>query len=595
MRWNWQRYWRRGWRRYLQAGLVGVLAIALSACTLAPFHSGTAQVPQLVLSVLSDPKTFNYVLNTESPNVFSFIYEGLVGENGATGDLEPALAESWSISDDNLRLTFTLRPNLRWSDGEPLTTEDVVFTFQELYFNEAIPTSIRDVLRIGDGGALPQVRALDARRVEFTTPEPFAPLLRTMSVAILPAHALRPSVQALNQDGEPLFISTWGVDTDPVAIVVNGPYRLASYSSSQRVVFRRNPYYWRSDAQGQPQPYIERIIWQIVESTDNSLVQFRSGGLDVLGISPDYFALLKREEGRANFQIYNGGPATGTTFISFNLNQGSRDGVPLVNPVRSRWFNQVEFRQAVAYAIDRQRMINNTFQGLGDLQNSPISVQSPYYLTPEEGLPVYDYDPERAKTLLQSAGFRYSPEGALLDGEGNRVRFTLITNAGNKIREAMGAQIKQDLAAIGIQVDFNPLAFGTLLDKLSNQLDWECYLLGFTGGIEPNGGANVWLPEGRSHRFNQAAQPGQPPIQGRVVSDWEAEIGRLYVEGARTLDEAERRAIYAASQRLTQDYLPFIYLVNPLSLGAVRDRVENVKFSALGGALWNLYELEVAD
>lgn len=595
MRWNWQRYWRRGWRRYLQAGLVGVLAIALSACTLAPFHSGTAQVPQLVLSVLSDPKTFNYVLNTESPNVFSFIYEGLVGENGATGDLEPALAESWSISDDNLRLTFTLRPNLRWSDGEPLTTEDVVFTFQELYFNEAIPTSIRDVLRIGDGGALPQVRALDARRVEFTTPEPFAPLLRTMSVAILPAHALRPSVQALNQDGEPLFISTWGVDTDPAAIVVNGPYRLASYSSSQRVVFRRNPYYWRSDAQGQPQPYIERIIWQIVESTDNSLVQFRSGGLDVLGISPDYFALLKREEGRANFQIYNGGPATGTTFISFNLNQGSRDGVPLVNPVRSRWFNQVEFRQAVAYAIDRQRMINNTFQGLGDLQNSPISVQSPYYLTPEEGLPVYDYDPERAKTLLQSAGFRYSPEGALLDGEGNRVRFTLITNAGNKIREAMGAQIKQDLAAIGIQVDFNPLAFGTLLDKLSNQLDWECYLLGFTGGIEPNGGANVWLPEGRSHRFNQAAQPGQPPIQGRVVSDWEAEIGRLYVEGARTLDEAERRAIYAASQRLTQDYLPFIYLVNPLSLGAVRDRVENVKFSALGGALWNLYELEVAD
>ncbi|HEY9651005.1 MAG TPA: ABC transporter substrate-binding protein, partial [Coleofasciculaceae cyanobacterium] len=242
---------------------------------------------------------------------------------------------------------------------------------------------------------------------------------------------------------------------------------------------------------------------------------------------------------------------------------------------------------------DRQRMINNIFRGLGEPQNSPISVQSPYYLSPKEGLKTYEHNPEKAKQLLKEAGFKYDNQGQLFDAKGNRVRFTLITNAGNKIREAMGAQIKQDLAAIGIQVDFNPIAFGVLVDKLSNSLDWECYLLGLSGGVEPNDGANVWSPEGGLHSFNQKPQAGQEPIKGQEIYDWEAEIGRLYIKGAGELDEAKRKEIYAETQRITQEYLPVIYLVNPLSLAAVRDRVQGIKPSAIGGVLWNLYELKV--
>jgi peptide/nickel transport system substrate-binding protein len=581
--------------RFLTVLLVGVMAIALTACDLAQFRTEAAQVPQLLISLLSEPKTFNYLISTESPSVFGFIYEGLISENGLTGEIEPALAESWEVSEDAQRIVFTLREGLQWSDGEPLTADDVVFTYNDLYFNEDIPTSIRDVLRIGDAGVLPTVRKLDQRRIEVLSPEPFAPLLRNMSLYILPAHSLRELVTTKNSEGEPLFISALGTDTNPAEIVGSGPYQIASYTTSQRIIFRRNPNYWRRDSQGNPQPYIERIVWQIVESTDNSLVQFRSGGLDLLSLQPDYFSLLKREEQRGNFTIYKGGPAPGTSFFAFNLNQGKRNGVPLVDPTKSRWFNTVEFRQAVAHAIDRQKMINNTFQGLGQLQNSPISVQSPYFISPEEGLPVYDYNLDKSRELLLRAGFQYNAEGQLLDAEGNRVRFTMITNSGNKVREAMGAQIKQDLSRIGIQVDFAPLAFNTLLNKLNSDLNWECYLLGLTGGVEPNSGANVWLTEGRSHRFNQAAQPGQPPIEGRVVSDWEKQIEQLYIRGAQTADEAERRAIYAESQIITQQYLPFIYLVNPLTLTAVRDRIQNVKFSALGGALWNIHELEIAE
>jgi peptide/nickel transport system substrate-binding protein len=586
----------RHFYRWFALALVSMVAIATLSCSAAQLTGRAAQPSQIVVSTLSDPETFNYVLNTTSPNIFSLVYDGLVAENGVTAEIEPALAESWELSDDNLRISFTLRDGLRWSDGEPLTAADVVFTFDDLIFNEAIPSSLRDVLRIGDAEALPVVRQVDQRRVEFTVPEPFAPFLRNVGlVKILPQHVLQSYVDNVDAEGNPAFVSAWGTDTPPDAIIGNGPYRLTDYVPSQRVIFERNPYYWRQDDQGNAQPYISQLVWQIVESNDASVIQFRSGGLDVLGIAPDYFALLKREEERGNFTIYEGGPVPSTSFFAFNLNQGQRNGRPLVNPIKSRWFNTVAFRQAIAHAVNREQMLNNTYQGLAELQNSPISVQSPYYLSPEEGLPVYHYDPELSKTLLLNAGFQYDPDGRLLDADGNRVRFTMITNAGNKVREAMGAQIKQDLSQIGIQVDFTPIAFNTLVEKLANTIDWECYLLGFTGGVEPHSGANVWLPNGRSHRFNQPAQAGEPPIEGRVISDWEERIGQLYVEGARTLDEERRKAIYAESQRLTQEYLPFIYLVNPLSLSAVRDRLQTIKYSALGGSLWNIYELEIAE
>lgn len=586
------------WRRWVAVMLAFTTAIALNGCnptTNESLKSEAAQVPQVVQSVLSDPKTFNPALSQESPNIFGLTLEGLVTENGLTGEIEPALAKSWEISPDKQRIVFNLREGLKWSDGAPLTADDVVFTYNDIYMNEAIPTDARDVLRIGESRALPKVRKLDDLRIEFTTPEPFAPFLRTTGLSILPAHALQESVKAKDQNGKPQFLNIWGIDTPADKIIVNGPYKLENYATSERIIFRRNPNYWRKDAQGNPQPYIERVIWQIVENTDTSLLQFRSGGLDSVGVSPDYFSLLKQEEKRSKFNIYNGGPASGTIFISFNLNKGSRKGSPLVDPIKSRWFNNVKFRQAVAYAIDRQRMINNIFRGLGDLQNSPLSVQSPYYLSPKEGLKVYDFNLEKAKNLLREAGFKYNSQGQLFDAEGNRVRFTLITNAGNKIREAMGSQVKQDLAEIGIQVDFNPIAFSLLVDKLSTTYEWECYLLGLTGGVEPNDGANVVSPEGQLHSFNQKPPQGQPPIQGREVYDWEQKIGDLYIQAARELDEAKRKAIYAETQQIAQEYLPCIYLVNSLAMTAVRDRVSGVKYSALGGAFWNIHELKVTD
>lgn len=596
---------RPGWRSRSYRVLIGLLlclALLVSGCYRSPSQIVGSRGAQLVLSALTDPKTFNYANNDSFPNIFLFAYEGLTRENGLTGAIEPALAESWTISPDNKRIVFTLRDGLQWSDGHPLTVDDVVFTYRDVVFNPDVPTDSKEPLRIGTQGLFPTVQKLDNRRVEFIMPEPFAPFLRATAgpdgVMILPQHCLADTLKQRDANGNLQFISTWNTNTPPQEIVVNGPYQLESYVAGQRLVFKRNPYYWRKAENGQALPYIDRIIWQFIENTDTQLLRFRSGDLDVMGDSrplrPEYFSLLKREEKRGRFHVYNGGPWSGVLYLTFNLSQArDRTGKPFVDPIKSRWFNNLAFRQAMAYAINRDRINTNLFRGLGIVLNSPVSVQSPYFLPAEQGLTVYNHNPEKAKQLLREAGFTYNSQNQLLDDQGHRVRFSLITNAGNKVREAMGSQIRQDLASIGIQVDFNPINFNVLLDKLSTR-DWDAHIIGFTGGIEPNSSANLWLSGGASHFFNLKQQPGQSPIQGWQRFPFEADIDRLLIAGAQELDETKRKQIYAEFQQVVQANLPVIFLVNDRALMVARDAVGGLKYSGLPSwGLWNIHELKI--
>ncbi|KAM3111228.1 ABC transporter substrate-binding protein [Phormidesmis sp. 146-33] len=590
-------------------GLCVIWAIAvlwtIGGCSSTDLRSQAAQGTQLVLSTLNDPKTFNPALIQEFPNISLFCFEGLTQEDGVTGKIKPALAESWTISTDRKHVIFKLREGLKWSDGRPLTADDVVFTFETI-FDPKIPTDWKDALKIGVKGEFPTVRKLDNLRVDFTLPEPFAPLLSVTTgapdnVVILPKHILGETVKAIGKDGNPKFLSTWGTDTDPTKLVVNGAYQMESFTGGQRLVYRRNPYYWRKDEQGTQLPYVDRIIWQFVENVDTQLLRFRSGDLDAMGdarpLRPEYFSLLKREEKRGSFEVKNGGAWSGTLYMAFNLNKArDQKGKPVVDPIKSAWFNTLAFRQAVAYGIDRDRINNNIFRGLGTIQNSPITVQSPFFLSPKEGLKVYNYNPDKSRELLKGAGFKYNAQGQLIDAEGNRVRFTFNTNAGNKVREAIGAQVKQDLSKIGIQVDFNPINFNTLTDKISSTRDWEVHMIGFTGGVEPHGSANLWMSGGGSHSFNLKQQPGQSPIQGWEANDWEKEIDRLFITGARELDFEKRKQIYAQFQKIVQEQLPVIHLVNDSALMVVRDRVQGLKYSGLPSwGLWNIEELRIRD
>jgi peptide/nickel transport system substrate-binding protein len=591
--------------RFLSLGMIMcALAVLLPSCInlentplnrlrLDNFRTQESNVPTLIRAVWGEPKTFNYLLTQDqtSAEVLSLLYEGLISINPTTSEIVPALAESWKISEDGKTITYVLKENLKWSDGEPLTVDDVVFTFNDLVLNQAIPTDTRDILRIGAEGKLPTVRKLDERRVEFKIPEPFAPFLRVTGIGILPKHVLADSIQSKDSEGNLLFLTTWGTNTDPTTIVGNGPYTIKRFVPGERIVFERNPYYWKKGPDGRQQPYIQEVTWPVVGSSDAEFVSFRSGDADYMGVTPDNFALIKRDEAQGDYTVYNGGPTTSRLFLTFNLNKGKIDGKPVVNPMKSAWFNTLEFRQAVAYAIDRDTMLNNIFKGLGEMQNSQIAPQSPYYAA--SGLPVYDYDLDKARELLLSAGFTYKGD-KLYDADGNLVRFIMQTNAGNKIREFAGSQIKQNLAQIGITVDFQPIDFNKLTENMDSSLSWDSIILGFGAGEEPNSSANLWLADGGLHFFNQ--QPmGKPPLPGREVYDWEKQISDLYIKAAQELDETKRKALYFETQKLVQTHLPFIHLVGQYSMAAVRNRVENVKYTALGGVTWNLNELELTE
>ncbi len=583
-------------RRYLALfGLGLLLILGIAACSPSAYRTQASQVTQIVESQLGEPKTFNYALNNSSPNVFGYTYEGLITENPFTNEIEPALAESWEMSKDKKSIVFTLKGDLKWSDGQPLTVRDVLFSFNSIYLNPDIPTDYQDVLRIGEARKLPTVEQVGDRKVKFTTPEPFAPFLRNTGLGILPEHALKESVNTKDSAGKPLFLSKWSTKEDPKNIITNGMYTIESYTSSQRVIFRRNPHYWRKDAAGKSQPYVERLVWNLVDNRDTTLVKFRSGESDIIEpLRPEDFPLLKAEEKRGKFKVYVGGGRPVTTFLSFNLNTGRRDGKPFVDPIKSQWFNNKAFRQAVAYAIDRNKMNTNAYRGLGTLLNTFISPVSPYYLSPAQGLKVYDHAPEKAKQLLTAAGFKYNGN-QLVDAAGHPVEFTIMTNSENTLRVSLIAQIKQDLSAIGMKVNLNPINFNTLGEKLDGTLDWDCYLLAFGSSPEPNALAHVWQPDGGAHAFNQRADGGTKKFEGQQLADWEAEIGKLFTQGASELDEAKRRVIYGKVQQLGQEQLPWIPLVVERIMAVGRNTIEGVRYPESGGITWNVQELRVAE
>ncbi len=269
----------------------------------------------LVLSTISDPKSFNPIVakETSTTMVTGLIFEGLTRTNGVTTEVEPNLAESWEVSEDGLTWIFHLRRDVQWFDGRPLTADDVVFTFNDLVYNEEIPSSARDIFTIE--GKTFEVSKIDSYTVKFELPVKFAPFLRGLSQEILPEHVLEESVKAEK------FSASWTVSTNPGEIIGTGPFMLEKYVSGQRIILRRNPFYWRYDAKGNRLPYLDRIIMLVVPSQDVSLLKFFSGEIDILGMRPSDYPILKPKEEKGNFTIYRAGPAFGTNFLCFNQNR----------------------------------------------------------------------------------------------------------------------------------------------------------------------------------------------------------------------------------------------------------------------------------
>lgn len=525
------------------------------------------------------PKTFNpwNAKDNTSSEMGSIMFDGLVTTDAYTGEVIPMLAEWFEVDDSGTVYTVRLRENIRWSDGRQITSDDVVFTWNTIIAEGYGNTSSRDNVMID--GKMPEVKKLDRLTVQFITPKPFAPFLRMLSQPIAPKHVFEPVVKK----GKDAFNSFYGVTTPPEEFVTSGMFRLERYIPAQRVVFMRNPDYYKFDAAGQRLPYLKRLIYYVVGDINNQVLKFESGQLDLLTLSGSNVARFKELEKHSDYTVYNLGPDTGTLFLSFNLNRNK-------NPLKQEWFNDKNFRKAVFLAIDRDSIVMNILRGVGAPLYTAESLSS-IFLNEK----LKDGEPkniEEAKELLAESGFSWDNKGNLLDKKGNIVEFTLLTNAGNTERESVGVMIKQDLEELGMKVNFKPMEFNVLVGKLSDSFDWEAVIIGLTGSpLEPHSGRNVWSSTGALHMFNQ--RKGEDLETRHDLRPWEAELDEIYEKGAITIDFEERKKYYDRYQEIVYEYNPFIYIYSGLRVYAIRNKFGNLNPTALGGPLHNLEEIYV--
>jgi len=514
---------------------------------------------------VADPRTFNPILaqETSSTGAIGGLFDGLVEDNGETTETEPALAESWRTSPDGRTWTFKLRQGLQWSDGAPVTADDVAFTFQVIYDGK-IPNSLQDVLTVA--GKPIEVTKVDGLTIRFRTAEPFGPFLRSIGVGILPRHKLDASYQA----GK--FNQTWGVNTPPRELVGTGAYVMTEYKPAQRITFARNPHYWRVDLQGRRLPYIERLVLTIVPSQEAHKLLFLQGQTDSYGVRPREYAAFKRGEKAGRYTVYDGGPSFGSEFLSFNQNR--RGGLA---EYKLKWFQNQKFRQGVAYAIDRQAIIDQVYAGQAIAEYGPESPADKFFFDPR--VMQYPYDLDKAAATLAEAGFKKGADGLLRDADGHPVEFIISTNADNQDRVAIGNIIRQDLEKLGMHVTLAPEAFNTLVNKLVESYKWEAMVMGLTGGIEPHNGQNVWKSSGSLHMWN--------PKEAAPATPWEAEVDRYFNLAATTVDQTRRKAYYDKYQEIIAEQVPVVYTAIPNAYVAVRNKFGNIKYTAFGGPFWN--------
>jgi len=537
-----------------------------------------------IIATISPPKTFNVFLaaETSSTEVLYRIYSGLIATDYVTTELQPDLAEKWEIKPDKRTYLITLRKGLKWSDGKPLTADDVVFTYNDIINNPDIPNNYQDGLVID--GKFPVITKIDDLTIQFVTAKPFSPFLRGLADPIMPKHILGLTTKK-DATGKLLFNQMWSLNSDVSKIVCNGAFKIGRYVPGQRVILVRNENYYKKDDKGNPLPYIDEVDFEIVKDIDVSLIKFKVGEIDSYSMRGQDYEMIKSEEKNGNFTIYNAGPTTGTEFIMFNMTTAKREnGKPIINPIKTAWFKNKKFRQALAHAIDKDTIIRSVYRNLAISQISDISHQNPFYWP---NVHVYDYDLTKAAKLLESAGFTKNKDGELIDAKGNKVEFDLITNTGNNVRDAICSIIRQDWRELGLTVNYRPVQFNVMVQQIDETLDWEAMMIGLTGSaIEPHGGINVWRRKGHMHMFNMGAK------KGTSYEPWEKEVEQLYEQSAMTFDLAKRKELYNKSQEVIAEQAPFLFTVTQLRLGAVKNFIQNVFYTIYPDSptMWNVEE-----
>lgn len=515
--------------------------------------SSAAAQGELRFCLRSEPKTFDPLKVEDDASVAIRYLTGgvLVRMNRQTQALEPELAQSWKVSKDGKQITFKLRSGISFSDGTPFSAQDVAYTVQQL-MDPALHSPTGDTFRSGPGNT--ETKIISPNEISITFPAPVAGLDRQFDqVAILSAHSGKKEMAVL------------------------GPFMVADYKPGATVLLKRNPNYWKSDAQGRKLPYLDSIKLDIQPNRDVEMLRFKRGEIDLINtLDSEYFDKLAATSPQL---VHDAGASLDSEQMWFN--EVSKAPIPAY---KKTWFHSSAFRRAVSEAIHREDLARVVFRGHAQPAIGPVSPANKFWFNAR--LEPTPYSPDTALKMLQGEGFRLE-NGELKDRDGNAVVFSIITNSGNKYRERMATMIQDDLQKIGIHVNVVTLDFPSLIERVTQSFDYEAILLGLTNvGLDPNEQMNVWLSSSENHQWNPQEKTPETP--------WEAEIDRLMLAQASSADLKKRKASFDRVQEIALEQEPFIYLVNRNALSAVSTRVQGASPVILvPQTYWNVERLSV--
>lgn len=530
---------------------------------------------RLVATTRSEPANFDRLVSARAAEgLFTALTQAaLVRTNPVTGELEPRLAEHWTSSPDGLTWTLKLRQNVQFSDGAPFTSADVLFTFEALY-DKRVASGIADVFMV-DGQPF-GVKATDDHTVVVTFPKPYGPALATLGdLPILPRHKLEPALK------NGTFDKAWAVTTPPADVVGLGPFMLAEYVPGQRLRFTRNPHFWRQDAKGQPLPYLDEVVLLVIPDQNAEVLQLQSGAVDLTGgaVRPEDLASMRRLEASGSLKLMEVGVGVDPNILWFNL-------VPGAARVKDRpWLQRDEFRQAIAYAVDRRAIVDTVYLGAAEPIYGPITTGFGSWYVAD--LPKTDRDLVRARTLLATLRLAdRDGDGILEDAAGKPARFSILTQKGNTALERTVSVLQEQLRQVGLAVDVVTLDQGSVISQWSKaDYDAICFYV-FSGATDPARNLEIWMSSGSFHFWN--------PGQKQPATPWEARIDDLMRKQVSTTSGSERHRLFADVQRTLAEHLPLMYFAAPRITVAANARVRGAQPAVLQPfVLWNAETLSV--
>ncbi len=538
------------------------------------FEPGSHGGNLAILAVNAEPRTFNPWVAEDafSLELSSLLFRSLGQLDYFTGEILPDLAEQIIESPDHLTYLCRLRKGLRWSDGNEITAEDVAFSWNTLIAQGYCRAASRDAALVD--GEMPVCKVVDKMTNSFECKKAYVPFKRIFStMKVAPKHIVEPVLSKKNGRSE--FKKLWAADGDLAHIVSSGPFTLFDYRAGEKVEFQRSDSFYMIDKNGSTLPYLDRLTYKIETEPGAVVFAFGKHEADLAQFRPKDEPWLLTQQKPENFKLYMLGPANQSFMLVFNMNgrNDPKNNKPIVDPVRSAWFNNLEFRQAVNHALDRQDIIKECFKGAGAVLVSGFPRSSPFY---NKSLKAFARDTNFSMQKLNAAGFAKKRDGFLYDSQGNKVEFALAYAASSKFYQTVAKKIAANLLELGMTVNLEPQETSNIEEELIGKKTWDAQLLTLSADpFNPNASSNVFCSNGRLHVFDQRDSDWRGDIVQGERRDWEKQIDDIFAEAACEFDLEKRKALYSQAQKIIYDQAPYIYLVSPDVIIGARNTVRN--------------------